>query len=70
MCHAVRSLCVKKGALLAQTALTEHGVFFANEVDFEAIARHADKPTMLNPLGSNAPRPGVKVEWERRAPLD
>ena len=57
-------LCWKKGAQLAATALTEHGLFNADEVNFTAIA--ATGATLLSPFPGQG-RPGVKVGLRARA---
>jgi len=52
------SLCWKRAAQLAAAALTEHGLFNANEVNFAAWA--AAGVTLLSPCPGEG-RPGVKV---------
>ena len=58
------ALCWKNGALLAKEALTEHNLYAAADVDFDAIA--ATRATMLSPFPGEG-RPGVKVELHARA---
>ena len=57
-------LCFKKGALLAAAALTEHGMFSADEVNFAGLA--AAGATLLSPFPGEG-RPGVKVGLRARA---
>ena len=57
-------LCWKKGAQLAATALTEHGLYDADEVNFATIA--ATGATLLSPFPGQG-RPGVKVGLRARA---
>ena len=58
------SLCWKRGAQLAAAALTEHGLFNADKVNFGAWA--AAGATLLSPCTGEG-RPGVKVGLRARA---
>ena len=58
------SLCWKRAAQLAAAALTEHGLFNADKVDFDAWA--AAGATLLSPCPGEG-RPGVKVGLRARA---
>ena len=57
-------LCFKEGAELAAAALTEHGMFSADKVDFAGFA--AAGATLLSPFPGEG-RPGVKVGLRARA---
>ena len=57
-------LCFKKGAQLATAALTEHGMFSAEEVNYAGLA--AAGATLLSPFPGEG-RPGVKVGLRARA---
>ena len=57
-------LCFKKVALLPATALTEHGMFSADEVNFAGLA--AAGATLLSPFPGEG-RLGIKVGLRARA---